>query len=144
MSSTTPTASTGRVSHRILWGIQILVGLFFVIASAAPKFFGEAYAVEIFTRIGAGQWFRYLVGALELAGGIGLITAWLAAPAALGLMGLMIGAAFTQAVVLDAPAMVLTPAILFVLLAVVAWGRREQFATLPLTAAEPRSRNGVA
>ena len=144
MSSTTPTASIGRISHRILWGVQILVGLFFVIGSALPKFFGEAYAVDIFTRIGAGQWLRYLVGVLELAGGIGLLTPWLAAPAALGLMGLMIGAAFTQAVVLDAPAMVLTPAILFVLLAAVAWGRREQFATVLPIAAKPRSRNVVA
>jgi hypothetical protein len=131
-STTSATASTNRVTNRVLWGIQILVGLFFIVASAAPKFFGEAYAVETFTQIGAGQWFRYLVAVLELAGGIGLLTTRLAAPAALGLMGLMIGAAFTQAVVLDAPAMILTPAILFVVLAVIAWGRRAQLtAQLP-------------
>lgn len=121
-------ATTSRTAHRVLWGVQILVGAFFVVASAAPKFFGEAYAVELFTQIGAGQWFRYLVGALELAGGIGLMTRRYAAPAALGLMGVMIGAAFTQAVVLDAPAMVLTPAILFVVLGVIAWARRSQSA----------------
>jgi hypothetical protein len=127
-STTTSATSTRRVTNRLLWGIQILVGVFFIVASAAPKFFGEAYAVEIFTQIGAGQWFRYLVAALELAGGIGLLTTRLAAPAAVGLMGLMIGAAFTQAVVLDAPANVLTPAILFVVLAATAWGRRAQIA----------------
>jgi uncharacterized membrane protein YphA (DoxX/SURF4 family) len=82
--------------------------------------------VWLFEQIGAGQWFRFLVGVLELAGGIGLLIPRLAAPAAIGLMGLMIGAAFTQAVVLGMPAMVLTPAILFVVLAVIAWGRREQ------------------
>ncbi|MCU1660022.1 MAG: DoxX family protein [Pseudonocardia sp.] len=131
-STTSATASTNRVTNRVLWGFQILVGLFFIVASAAPKFFGEAYAVETFTQIGAGQWFRYLVAVLELAGGIGLLTTRLAAPAALGLMGLMIGAAFTQAVVLDAPAMILTPAILFVVLAAIAWGRRAQLtAQLP-------------
>jgi uncharacterized membrane protein YphA (DoxX/SURF4 family) len=124
----TPTAAarpTGRVAHRALWTVQVLVGVFFIVASAVPKFYGDPYAVEIFTHIGVGQWFRYLVGALELAGGIGLMVPRLVGPAALGLMGLMIGAAYTQAVVLDAPVMVTTPAILFVVLAVIAWGRRE-------------------
>ena len=50
---------------------------------------------------GAGQWFRYLVGILELAGAIGLLIPRLAAPAALGLLGVMIGAFFTQLFVLD-------------------------------------------
>jgi putative oxidoreductase len=121
-----PTRS--RAAHRALWVLQILMGVFFIVASAAPKFAGEAYAVQIFTEIGAGQWFRYLIGAIELAGGIGLMVPRLAGPAAVGLMGLMIGAGYTQAVVLDAPVMVTTPAILFVLAAVVAWGRRESIA----------------
>jgi putative oxidoreductase len=120
---TAPTTGS-RIAHRALWVLQILLGVFFVVASAAPKFFGEATAVEIFAQIGAGQWFRYLVGVLELAGGIGLMVPRLAGPAALGLMGLMVGAAYTQAVVLDAPAMITTPAIIFVLAAVIAWGRR--------------------
>jgi putative oxidoreductase len=121
-----PTSS--RAAHRALWVLQILIGVFFIVASAAPKFAGEAYAVQIFTEIGAGQWFRYLIGAIELAGGIGLMVPRLAGPAAVGLMGLMIGAGYTQAVVLDAPVMVTTPVILFVLAAVVAWGRRESIA----------------
>jgi putative oxidoreductase len=117
-----------RVAHRALWVLQILMGVFFIVASAAPKFWGDPYAVQIFTEIGAGQWFRYLVGAIELAGGIGLMVPRLAGPAAVGLMGLMIGAGYTQAVVLDAPAMVVTPVIIFVLAAVIAWGRRESIA----------------
>jgi putative oxidoreductase len=119
---------TSRAAHRAVWTVQILVGVFFVVASAIPKFYGDPYAVQIFTEIGAGQWFRYLVGALELAGGIGLMVPRLAGPAALGIMGLMVGAAYTQAVVLDAPVMVTTPAILFVLAGVVAWARRESIA----------------
>jgi putative oxidoreductase len=117
-----------RVAHRALWVLQILMGVFFIVASAAPKFWGDPYAVQIFTEIGAGQWFRYLVGAIELAGGIGLMVPRLAGPAAVGLMGLMIGAGYTQAVVLDAPAMVVTPVIIFVLAAIIAWGRRESIA----------------
>jgi putative oxidoreductase len=113
-----------QVAHRALWVLQILMGVFFIVASAAPKFWGDPYAVQIFTEIGAGQWFRYFIGAVELAGGIGLMVPRLAGPAAVGLIALMIGAAYTQAVVLGAPAMVLTPAIFFVLAAVIAWGRR--------------------
>jgi putative oxidoreductase len=128
MTSAAAPTTRSRAAHRALWALQILMGVFFIVASAAPKFAGEAYAVQIFTEIGAGQWFRYLVGAIELAGGIGLMVPRLAGPAAVGLMGLMIGAGYTQAVVLDAPVMVTTPAILFVLAAVVAWGRRESIA----------------
>ena len=84
--------------------------------------------MQIFTEIGAGQWFRYFIGAVELAGGIGLMVARVAGPAAVGLMALMVGAGYTQAVVLDEPAMVVTPAIIFVLAAVIAWGRRASIA----------------
>ena len=34
--------------------------------------------MQEFGLIGAGQWFRYFVGAAELAGGIGLLMPWLA------------------------------------------------------------------
>jgi putative oxidoreductase len=125
---TTAAATRSRVAHRALWVLQILLGVFFVVASAAPKFAGEAYAVQIFTEIGAGDWFRYFIGAVELAGGIGLMVPRLAGPAAVGLMALMIGAGYTQAVVLDEPAMVVTPVIIFVLAAVIAWGRRASIA----------------
>lgn len=127
-TTTAATRPASRAAHRALWVLQILMGVFFVVASAAPKFAGQAYAVEIFAQIGAGDWFRYFVGAVELAGGVGLMVPRLAGPAAVGLMGLMIGAAFTQAVVLDAPSMVVSPIIFFVLVAVIAWGRRDSIA----------------
>ena len=56
MIASAPAASLGRSTHRVLWGIQIVIGLFLVIASAVPKFYGDTYAVELFTQIGAGQW----------------------------------------------------------------------------------------
>lgn len=124
----TATATPSPVAHRGLWVLQILLGLFLVVASAAPKFWGEAYAVQIFTEIGAGDWFRYFIGAVELAGGIGLMVPRLAGPAAAGLMALMIGAAYTQVVVLDEPVMAVTPVIIFVLAAVIARGRRASIA----------------
>ena len=122
-ATTAPVASPVR--RRVLWTVQILVGVFFVVASAAPKLLGESYAVWMFTEIGAGDWFRYLVGALELAGGIGLLVPRLAGLAAAGLVGLMIGAAYTQVTVFDAPATTVTPIILGAICAAIAWARRD-------------------
>jgi hypothetical protein len=113
-----------------LYVLQVLIGLFFVVASAAPKLVGEAYAVQIFDEIGVGDWFRYAIGVVELAGGIGLMVPRLAGAAALGLVGLMIGAGYTQVVVLDNPAHVVTPIVLGVLLAGIAWARRTSTAAL--------------
>jgi uncharacterized membrane protein len=122
---TTTTAVASPVRRRALWTAQILVGVFFVVASAAPKLVGESYAVWMFTEIGAGDWFRYLVGALELAGGIGLLVPRLAGLAAAGLVGLMIGAAYTQVTVFDAPATTATPIVLGAICAAIAWARRD-------------------
>ena len=121
--------SLSPVAHRALWVLQILLGLFFVLASAAPKFWGDPFAVAIFDGIGVGQWLRYVVGLLELAGGIGLMTRRFSGPAAVGLVLLMIGAALTQAFVLHGGALVVTPIVLGVLAAVIALGRRETLRT---------------
>jgi putative oxidoreductase len=52
--------------------LQILMAVFVLVAAAGPKLPGEATAVEMFALIGARQCFRYLVGALELAGALDL------------------------------------------------------------------------
>lgn len=123
-----PARSTAAT--RTLWTVQVLVGVFFVVASAGPKLFGDASAVEIFTQIGLGQWFRYLVGALELLGGAGLLVRRFSGAAALGLAGVMAGAAYTQAFVLDGGLLVLTPIALGVLVGIVAWVRRSEIRDL--------------
>lgn len=126
MTAVAATPTTSR--RRALWALQILIGLFFVVASAAPKLLGEAFAVQIFTEIGAGEWFRYFVGVVELAGGIGLLVPRFAGAAALGLVGLMIGAAYTQVTVFDAPSTTVTPVVLGVLCAGIAWVRSSEIA----------------
>jgi uncharacterized membrane protein len=130
MTSTHIAPARSRATNRTLWTAQILLGVFFIVASAGPKLFGQAYAVQIFTEIGAGQWFRYLVGALELAGGIGLLVPRLAGLAALGLFGLMIGATLTQIVILGTPVMAVTPVVLGIVFALIAWARRDEIVAL--------------
>ncbi|MFB9832905.1 DoxX family protein [Actinoallomurus acaciae] len=128
---TTPATTTDRRTavHRTLWAVQILLAAFLLIASAAPKFAGQRDAVETFDQIGWGQWFRYLTGTCEASGAIGLLIPRLATPAAIGLIGLMIGAVLTQLLVL-APAWALLPASYGVLFAIIAWYRRDGFQAL--------------
>ena len=127
-----PSSSTrlSRPLHWTLWVLQALLGVFMIVASAAPKLIGEATAVQIFDDIGAGVWLRYFVGVVELAGGVGLLVPRLAGLAAVGLALLMVGAAFTQAFILHGGALVITPVVLFVLFAAIAWWRQESIRQL--------------
>jgi DoxX-like family len=119
------TTNRRRAVNVTLWTVQILLAGFLLIASAAPKFAGQRDAVETFTKIGWGQWFRYVTGTCEAAGAIGLLIPRLASLAAIGLIGVMIGAVLTQLLVLD-PVWALLPAFYGVLFAVIAWYRRPQ------------------
>jgi len=128
---TAPTASTdatsegrGRGLNITLWVLQILLGAFMIVASATPKLLGLEAAAEGFDVIGWGDWFMYFVGAVELAGGVGLLIPRLSGLAAIGLGLLMVGAATFNAAILDFP--VYTPLILLVLFVFIAWGRSYQ------------------
>jgi putative oxidoreductase len=77
--------------------------------------------VEMFATIGIGQWFRYVVGALEIAGAAGVLVPRLSGLAALGLLCLMAGAILTNLFVLGTSP--LLPIGLLVVSALVAWGR---------------------
>lgn len=123
-------APLARGLHRTLWVLQGILGLFFIVASAGPKLLGEANAVQTFEDMGAATWFRYFIGLVELAGGIGLLVPRLAGLAAAGLALLMVGAAVTQAFILHGGALVITPVVLFALFVFLAWGRRASIGQL--------------
>lgn len=72
-------AVPSRWGNWALWALQILLALTFL-AAASGKLLGSADMVSMFDRIGLGQGFRYLTGALEVAGAILLLiprTAWM-------------------------------------------------------------------
>ncbi|HEX2248433.1 MAG TPA: DoxX family protein, partial [Arthrobacter sp.] len=71
----------------------------------------------------------YVVGALELAGAIGLLIPRLAGLAGLGLVALMIGAVLITLLLFGA-SMLAFPAAVLVLVAIIAWGRRRSTADL--------------
>lgn len=118
-------AKRSRGLNRTLWATQIVLSLFFLVAAAGPKLVGESHAVQTFDAIGAGQWFRYAIGAIELAGAIGLLLPRLAGLAALGITLLMVGAVITQIFVLDSPSLAITPLILGIMSAWLAYARRD-------------------
>jgi uncharacterized membrane protein YphA (DoxX/SURF4 family) len=139
---TAPKASPRRLTSTLLWAAQILLAAFFLFVAAAPKLAGSHSEVQEFGLIGAGQWFRYLVGTVELAGAIGLLTPWLAGLAAAGLAADMAGATIINATVLHDTTYgvnVWMTALLCALFVLLAYGRRQQI--MGLTAAIRRVKN---
>src|SRR5215470_11451575 len=119
-----------RRTSTLLWAAQILLGALFISLGLAKLKGGQ---VQEFDLIGAGQWFRYLVGATELAGGIGLLTPWLAGLAAAGLAADMAGASITNLTVLHNTTyvgMVVLTAPLCAVFALLAYARRRQIKAL--------------
>lgn len=103
-----------------LWLFQALLAFQFA-AGGLLKLSGDPAMVVMFAAIGAGQGFRYVVGALEIAGAVGLLIPGLSGLAALGLVGLMIGAAATNVFVLGTDPWL--PFGFLVVSALIAWSR---------------------
>jgi putative oxidoreductase len=124
--STTATTRK-RLLSIALWTLQVVLALTFAMAGFA-KVGGDAAMVEMFATIAIGQWFRYLVGALEIAGALGVLVPRLSGLAALGLLCLMAGATLTNVFVLHTSP--LLPIVLMVVSALLAWGRWPRTRTL--------------
>jgi uncharacterized membrane protein YphA (DoxX/SURF4 family) len=92
-------APAARATNVALWVLQAALAFQFA-GGGLAKLAGAPELVDMFADIGAGQWLRYLVGALEVAGAVGLLVPRLSGLAALGLAGLMVGAAITNLFIL--------------------------------------------
>jgi uncharacterized membrane protein YphA (DoxX/SURF4 family) len=95
----TRAAPAARAANVALWVLQVVLALQFA-GGGLLKLIGSPEMVDLFASVGAGQWLRYVVGALELAGAVGLLVPRLQGLAALGLAGLMVGATATNLFVL--------------------------------------------
>ncbi len=69
--STSPTADL-PVKKIALWVLRVLLAAAFL-AAAYMKLTGNPMMVAEFETVGLGQWFRYVTGLLELAGGIAIL-----------------------------------------------------------------------
>ncbi len=93
-------------------------------AAGVQKLIGTEPMVEMFADIEAGQWLRFVVGTLEAIGAVGLLVPRVSSLAALGLAGVLAGAAVTNVAILGvSPAL---PLALLALALLVAWGRRDR------------------
>lgn len=118
--SATPRGRRARIALR---GLQILLALFYAIASALPKLIAHPSASEVFDELGWGSAGMYTIGALELAGAIALLIPVLQSVAAIALSALMVGA-FVVTITAFGGENAATPLILIVPLALIAWARR--------------------
>lgn len=132
-SVTRPAADRGSARARrariSLRALQIVLALFYGIASALPKLIAHPTAAESFEQMGWGSAGMYTIGVLELAGAVALLIPVLSSVAAVSLSALMVGAFVTQLVVFDGENAA-TPLILIVPLALIAWARRHHTAEL--------------
>ena len=104
-----------------LWILSGFAALLFIGAGSA-KLAGTAVMVDLFGKVGLGQWFRYFTGLLEVAAGIGLLISRYAFYAAVVLAIVMAGAFIAHVTVLgSSPA---APLVLFVLTGIIAYLRK--------------------
>ncbi|MGW3292284.1 DoxX family protein [Streptomyces sp. NPDC001002] len=113
----------GRRARIALRTLQVVLALFYAVASALPKLIAHPSAADSFDKIGWGSTGMYVIGALELAGAVALLIPLLQSVAAVALSGLMVGAFIVQLTVFDGENAA-TPLILIVPLALIAWARR--------------------
>jgi hypothetical protein len=116
-----------RTRNIALWVLHVLAAACFLLA-AAGKLTGAEPSASTFEALGWGDWFRNLVGVLEIVGVVALFVPLLTGLAALAFAVLMAGAVATEAFVTGGG--VVLPLILFVVSAVIAWGRRDSIARL--------------
>lgn len=119
---------TSRSATIALWVGRGFLAVLFV-NFGLSKLSGSVESVQTFHEIGAGQWLRYVVGLLEVAGAIGLLIPRLSGLAALGLAGIMGGAVFFELTLIE-PGSITTPLVFLVLSALLAWFQRDRTAEL--------------
>lgn len=115
----------GKIRNRVLWTLQILLGLFFIIASGGPKLVMPNSLVENAPEnLTIPFGLLIFIGVVEVAGGIALMVPRLSALAAAGLSVLTVLAAGTQAFLAGEPAMAIFPLVLAAIFAWIAYERR--------------------
>ncbi|MFE3446947.1 DoxX family protein [Nocardia sp. NPDC059180] len=136
MTANTATATTvayrpGSIRNRVLWTVQIVLGLFFIIASGGPKLvIPQSLMDNAPENLTIPIGLLIFIGLVEVAGGVGLMVSKVSALAAAGLAVLTVLAAATQAFIADAPKMAIFPLVLAAIFVWIAYERRSTIADL--------------
>lgn len=122
-----PPGAWHRAANIALWILQAVTALA-ILGAGASTVIGAAQAMAVFDAIGAGDWFRYLTGTLEIAGAIGLLIPPLVGLAALALAVLWLVAIATHLFLIGGnPAAAVA---FFILSAGISWSRRDSIRKL--------------
>jgi putative oxidoreductase len=114
------TTKPSKALNLTIWGIQILTALAFL-AAGGSKLSSAPAMVDMFEKIGLGQWFRYLTGSLEVVGALLLLLPRTASIGGWLLAALMIGAIGTHLLIIGGSPI---PAFVLLVLAItVGWNR---------------------
>lgn len=115
--------SYSKAIRVFLWIAQIIGAAIFFLAGL-NKWMGNPEMVQVFDKVGFGQWFRYFAGGVEiLAAGL-LLTRHYSGVGALLLVPVMVGAILTHLFVIGGSPMI--PILLLTLMTIVAIGRQDQ------------------
>src|SRR5690606_34878423 len=129
MERTAPHPAGRRTALTVLvWLLQVLIFALSMLVGVG-KLTSWPDHVQVFEQIGMGQWLRYAVGAAEVAGAVLLLVPRLAGLAAIGLAVIVAGAVLTHLFILVDAGWVL-PAVLTVVLLLIAWIRRRETLSL--------------
>ena len=118
----TPTLRRGRIATVALWVTQIALAAMFLFAGGS-KLVGAPAMVALFDALGLGQWFRYVIGAIEISAALALLIPSVAHLGAMLLIPTMLGAAVANLFLGQSPAI---PLVVLLVAVIVAWARRDQ------------------
>ena len=107
-----------RYRGALVWALRVLLAAVFLL-EGIDKFSERRLWVRIFEEIGAGQWFRYFTGAVEVIGAVALLIPKATLFAVGILVCTMIGAAVTHVFVIGVGPQTVAVAVLAVLLLIV-------------------------
>ena len=115
-------ANSGKGRTIGLWILRVILGVAFLAAGGA-KLAGAQAMVDVFAKVGVGQWFRIVTGLLEVSGALLLLVPRFTLYGAVLLLAVMTGAVTAHLTVVGgnpAPAV-----LLLVLSALTAWLTRD-------------------
>jgi uncharacterized membrane protein YphA (DoxX/SURF4 family) len=127
MPATTARISLARLKTNGFWLLKILLAALFLFTGGA-KLAGAAAMVDVFERVGFGQWFRYVTAFLELGGTALLLWPSTTAIGALLLAIVSVGAFLAQLFVLHED--IIHTIVMAVILGAIVWTHRDQLHVL--------------
>lgn len=113
----------------LLWAVKIVTAVLFLIAGTA-KLRGHPFLIDVFARVGLGQWFRIFTGIVEVTSAVALLY-----PPTAGIAALILACTMACALIVDILVVHINPLpgiLLFVASSFILWCHRESLAQ-PLT-----------